>query len=706
MSSNLQAQYFLSKKRSRNKTVSKGKDKRIQDLYRSLGFYPVADSELKKKINIFAKSLNITPLKVMSKEHPEAQELARLFCADKETAQFLWPEVGAGNHRRLSWENDKINMATTTKRSMARILKSLAHIFALKMHYFFRNHRRKEAPQNTLGGGRDLDSDDEPLVTLGHQDLSIRNQHLKAGQECSKAGKISNNIAESPAMRSNRRNIDESKLRELIHQEKCSAHIRYIKPIDDKKTMAEFISPQWLEDEEFSWVAQGGLEPDSYVLRFMHGFLYYNSDQNMSLMNFVRLFKDEPVIANKIHYKTLKGRLQTRVGELADTLLVERLLFRNRSSNKISRTRELDAAWDQRLAIWDQPSEKAREEVESSTTQRRDVYDMSVSPDRDELTAKSQQRSLNPKGPMNLSRKRTFQSKSLSGDVDEKTTAAKRQRLSIFNQDQSPIMKEKDKGEDGGENNSNEIYQREIDLVQSYSSYQFGRTSQFLEDDLAHATATKTPTAMCNPEISNFKLNLTGPISTTTIVSGAAIKPDPNPTFNPRSGFLSSHSAFSNHFSAQSQPDSTEPKTSPMFTAPLQPITQMAGEPACEDDLPLATFSNDINFVFLSKQNFDYENPLKVNIKNLEDFSLSSFISLFALRSGVNINKVDGLKFTILLGDDRLETVMKGDERKWENIVEIVRDLWKYSKIQWLNGTKLKSRVCRILTERMHTRAL
>ncbi|TGO66582.1 hypothetical protein BOTNAR_0058g00170 [Botryotinia narcissicola] len=77
MSSNLQAQYILSKKRSRSKTVSKGKDKRIQDLYRSLGFYPVADSELKKKINIFANSLNITPLKVMSKENPEAQELAK-----------------------------------------------------------------------------------------------------------------------------------------------------------------------------------------------------------------------------------------------------------------------------------------------------------------------------------------------------------------------------------------------------------------------------------------------------------------------------------------------------------------------------------------------------------------------------------------------------------------------------------------------------
>ncbi|TGO66581.1 hypothetical protein BOTNAR_0058g00160 [Botryotinia narcissicola] len=600
-------------------------------------------------------------------------------------------------------------MATTTKRSMARILKLLAHIFALKMHYFFRNHRRKEAPQNALGGGQGLDSDDEPLVTLGHQDLSIRNQHLKAGQECSKAGNFSNTIAKSPAMRSNRRNIDESKLRELkniSHQEKCSAHMRYIKPIDDKKMMAEFISPQWLEDEKFSWVAQRGLEPDSYILRFMHGFLYYNADQNMSLMNFVRLFKDEPVIANKIHYKTLKGRLQTRVGELADALLVERLLFRNRSSNKISRTRELDAAWDQRLTIWDQPSEEVREEVESSSTQCRDVYDMSVSPDRDELTVKSRQRSSNPKGPMNLSRKRTFQSTSLSGDVDEETTAAKRRRLSIFNRDQSPIMREKDKVEDGGESNSNKIYQHEIDLVQRYGLYQFGRTSQFLEDDLAHATATKTPTTMCNPEMSNFKLNLTEPISTTAILSGIAIKPDPNPAFDPRSGFLSSHSAFSNHFSVQSQPGSTEPKPSPLFTAPLQPTTQMAGEPASEDDLPLATFSNDINFIFLSKQNFDYENPLKVNIKNLEDFSLSSFISLFALRSGVNIHKVDGLKFTILLGDDRLEVVMKGDERKWENIVEMMRDLWKYSKIQWLNGTNLKSRVCRILTERIHTRAL
>ncbi|KAF7934938.1 uncharacterized protein EAE98_002983 [Botrytis deweyae] len=704
MSSRLQAQSILSKKRSRSKTASRGKDKRIRDLYRSLGFYPVADSELKKKISVFTKALNITPLKVMSKEHPEAQKLAESFCADKETVQFLWPDFGASNHRRrLVWENDKM-----------KILKLLTHIFALKMHYFFRNLRQKvfatsEAPQNTLGGGRDLDSDDEPLVTLGHQGLSMRNQQLKAGQECPKAGKFSSTIAGSPAMSSNRRNIDESKLRELkntSHQEKCNAHIRHIKPIDDKKMMAEFISPQWLENEEFSWVAQGGLEPDSYILRFMHGFLYYNSDQNMSLMNFVRLFKEEPVIANKIHYKTLKGRLQTRVGELADALLGERLLFRNRSSNKISRTQELDAAWDQRLTIWDQPSEEAREEVESSTTQRRDVYEMSVSPDRNEFTTKCQQRSSNSKVPMDLSRRRTFQSTSLSGYADEETTAAKRRRLSTFNQDQSSIMKEKDKGVDGNQSNSNGKSQGEIGIMQRHSSYQFGRTSQFLEDDLAHATAAKTPTTMCNPEMSNPKLNLTGPISTTAIVSGATIKPDPNPALNPRSEFLSSHSPFSNHFPLQSRPVSTDPRLSPLFTTPLQPITQMAGEPTSEDDLPLATFSNDINFIFLSKQNFDYENPLKVNIKNLEDFSLSSFISLFAQRSGVNIHKVDGLKFTILLGDDRLETVMKEDERKWENVVEIIRDLWKYSKIQWLNGTKLKSRVCRILTERIHTRAL
>lgn len=488
--------------------------------------------------------------------------------------------------------------------------------------------------------------------------------------------------------------------------------------------MAEFISPQWLEDEKFSWVAQGGLEPDLYVLRFMHGFLYYNTDQNMSLMNFVRNFKDEPVIANKIHYKTLKGRLQTRVGELANGLVVERLLFRNRSSNKTSRTQGLDAAWDQRLTIWDQPSEEAREEVESSTTQRRDVYDMSVSPDRDEFIAKCQNRSPNSKGPMDLSRRKTFQSTSLSDNVDEEITAAKRRRLSTFNQDQSPTMKEKDKGLDGGQSNPNKISRRELGIVQRYSSDQFGRTSQFLEvryqfviivshsnqfesqNDLAHTTATKTLTTMCDPEMSNSNLNLTGPISTTTIVSGATIKPDPNPALNPRSGFLSSYSTFSNHSSEQSQPGSTDPKLSSLFNTALQPMTQMAGEPASEDDLPLATFSNDINFIFLSKQNFDYENPLKVNIKNLENFSLSSFISLFAQRSGVNIQKVDGLKFTILLGDDRLETVMKGDERKWENTVEIMRDLWKYSKIQWLNGTKLKSRVCRILTERIHTRAL
>ncbi|TGO61431.1 hypothetical protein BCON_0027g00170 [Botryotinia convoluta] len=689
MSSRLQAQSILFKKRSRSKTASKGKYKKVQDLYKSLGFYPVAGSELKKKINVFAKSFHIPPLKVMSKEHPEAQKLAESFCADKETAQFLWPEVGAGNHRRLKWENDKI-----------KILKLLTHIFALKMHHFFRNLRRKEAPQNSLGSGRDLDSDDELLVSPRRQDLPTRTQHLETGQECSKAGAISNTIAESPAMRSSRRTIDESKLRELNYvkrnnsqQEKCSAHIRYIKPMNDKKMMTEFISPQWLENEEFSWVAQGGLQPDTYILRFMHGFLYYNTDQNMSLMNFVRLFKDEPVIANKIHYKTLKDRLQIRVGELADALLAERLLFRNRSSNKISRTQELDAAWDQRLNIWDQPSEEASEETESPNTQCRDVYDMSVTPDRDELTTNCQQRSSNPKGLIELLRKRTFQSISLGDDMDKETNAAKRRRLSKCNQNQPPIIKDKGKGVDGGQSDSNEISQREIGIVQLYSSYQSGRTSQFLEDGLAHTTATTTLTAMRNPEIGNYNLNLAGPISPTATVSGATIKSEPNSASNSRSGFLSSHSAFSDHLSAQFQPNSTDPKSSPLFITPLQPITQVTGEPASEDDLPLATFSNDINFIFLSKQNFDYENPLKVNIKTLEDFSLSFFILLFAQSGGVNMHKVDGLKFTILLGDDRLETVMKGDERKWENIVEIIRDLWKYSKIQWVNGTKMKSRV-------------
>ncbi|KAF5868139.1 uncharacterized protein Bfra_007335 [Botrytis fragariae] len=689
-------------KRSRSKTASKAKDKRIQDLYKSLGFYPVAGSELKNKINVSVKSFHISPLKFKSKEHPEAQKLAESFCADKETAQFLWPEVGAGNHRRLKWGNDEI-----------KILKLLTHIFALKMHYSFKNLRRKEAPQNSLGSERDLDSDDELLITPGHQDLPTRTQHPKTGQECSKADAILNPIAESSAMRSSRRTIDGSKLRELnyvkrnsSHQEKCTAHIRYIKPIDDKKMMTEFISPHWLENEEFSWVAQGGLEPDKYILRFMHGFLYYNTDQNMSLMNFIRLFKDEPVISNKIHYETLKGRLQIRVGELADALLSERLLFRNGSSKKISRTQELDAAWVQRLDILDQPSEGASEDTESSNTQHRDVYYISVSPDRDERTTKCQQRSSIPKGPTELSRKRIFQSISLGDDVDGETNAAKRRRLSKYDQNQPPIIKDKEKGVDGGQSDSNEISQREIGIVQRYSSYQFGGNSQFLEEGLAHATATSTLTTTRNPKTDNSNLNLTGSISAPARVSGAIIESEPNPASNSRSGFLSTHSAFSDHLSAQLQPYSANGKPPPLLTTPLQPITQMAGEQASEDDLPLATFSNDKNFIFLSKQNFDYENPLKFNIKTLEDLSLSSFISLFAQRSGVNMHKVDGLKFTILLGDDRLETVMKGDERKWENIVEIIRDLWKYSKIQWVIGTKLKSRVCRILTERVHTRAL
>ncbi|TEY34381.1 hypothetical protein BOTCAL_0629g00030 [Botryotinia calthae] len=685
MSSRLQAKSVLSGKGSRSTTASKGKDKRIQDLYKSLGFYPVAGSELKKKINVFARSIHIPPLKVMSKKHPEARNLAESFCADKKTAEFLWPEVWDGNHRRLKWENDKI-----------KILKLLTHIFAWKMHYYFKSLQRKEAQHNSVDSRRGLDSDDELLATSGHQNLPTRTQHLKTGQECSKAGASSDTITKSSAMRSVRRTVDNSKLRELknnCHQEMCAVHIRNIKPMDDKKMMAEFISPQWLENEEFSWAAQGGLEPDSYILRFMHGFLYYNTDPNMSLLNFVRLFQDEPVIANKIHYKTLKSRLQIRVGELADALVVERLLFRNHSGDITSRTQELDAAWEQRLDIWDQPSEGVSGKTESSNTQRRDVYEISVSPDRDELTITCQQRSSDPKGSVNLSRKRTFQSTTLGDDVDREVNLVKNRRLSTSNVNRPPIIRDKGKGVDRGQSNSKEI-------------------SRFLEDGSAYATETTTHTTMCSPEMSNSKLNSTRPISPTAISSAAQIKLEPYSASNPRSGFLSSYSSFSDHLSTQFQPGSTDPKSSPLFTTPLQhpialqPITQTTDQSASEDNLPLATFSNDIDFIFLSKQNFDYENPLRVNIKVLEDFSLSSFISLFAQRAGVNMLKVDGLKFTILLGDGRLETVMKGDERKWENIVEIIRDLWKYSKIQWVNGTKSKSRVCRILTERIHNRAL
>ncbi|KAM0316103.1 hypothetical protein ACHAO8_003343 [Botrytis cinerea] len=679
MSSTLQAKSVLSEKRSRSTTASKGKDKRIQDLFKSLGFYPAAGSELKKKINVFAKSIHIPPLKVMSKKHPEARKLAESFCADKKTAEFLWPEVLDGNYRRLKWENDKI-----------KILKSLTHIFAWKMHYYFKSRQRKEAQQNSLDRRRGLDSDDELLATPGHQNPLRRTQHPKTGQECSKAGAAFNTIAKSSAMRSVRRTIDNSKLRELkntCNQEICAVHIQNIKPMDDKKMMAEFVSPQWLENEEFSWTAQGGLEPDTYILRFMHGFLYYNTDQNMSLLNFVRLFRDEPVIANKIHYKILKGRLQARVGELADALVVEKLLFRNHSGDRTSRTQELDAAWEQRLDIWDQPSEGISEETEFSNTHRRGVYEISVSPDRDELTITCQQRSSDPKGSVNLSRKRTFQSTTLGDDVDREVNVAKNRRLSTSNVNRPPIIRDKGKEVDRGQSNLKE-------------------KSRFLEDGSAHATATTTLATMCSPETSNSKLNSTRPISPTAISSEAEIKSEPYSASNPRSGFLSSYSPFSDHLSTRFQPGSTDPKSSPLFTTPLQPITQTTDESASEDDLPLATFSNDIDFIFLSKQNFDYENPLRVNIKVLEDFSLSSFISLFAQRAGVNMLKVDGLKFTILLGDDRLETVMKGDERKWENIVEIIRDLWKYSKIQWVNGTKLKSRVCRILTERILSRAL
>lgn len=108
-----------------------------------------------------------------------------------------------------------------------------------------------------------------------------------------------------------------------------------------------------------------------------------------------------------------------------------------------------------------------------------------------------------------------------------------------------------------------------------------------------------------------------------------------------------------------------------------------------------SSISADINFVLLLKQTFDFEHTLIFNICELRDLKLSIFISRFAEATNVKMDRWDALKFTILLGDDRLnpvERVMKRDERRWQQMVEMIDDLWQYGQVNWDNDCKLKRR--------------
>ncbi|RAL61840.1 hypothetical protein DID88_002903 [Monilinia fructigena] len=99
--------------------------------------------------------------------------------------------------------------------------------------------------------------------------------------------------------------------------------------------------------------------------------------------------------------------------------------------------------------------------------------------------------------------------------------------------------------------------------------------------------------------------------------------------------------------------NATDLKPSLFLTPP--PHIEVQGEieaPSYEDNTLLATFTNDIKFVVMAKGTFDFENLLTFNIAELENISLSSFLSAFAQRTGVKMQRFNGLIFTILLGDN------------------------------------------------------
>ncbi|ESZ94504.1 hypothetical protein SBOR_5117 [Sclerotinia borealis F-4128] len=664
------------------KTPIKNRDRPMYNIYKALGFRGINGSELKKKLN----TLELPVVRVKSSQQPEARRLAERFCEDNENTIALWPEHVDGNAPRL-----------------------------------------KKKAVSKLG----LDSDHELLtIPRGCQSLRPRAQQLEDDYISSRSGASLNPAAEPLAVGQIRRS-SMNELRDNIHVEDYFRHIRQIVSTDDKGVMRDFVSQQWLEEDTgASWTGQGSLEPDNYILRFMHEFMYYGTTPDLCVTKFLGLFHEDPSIkelGNYTRYNTLKGRLRDRVRKLAASLVVRRLLLRNRSTGIISRTKELDEAWERRNEIWSQPCKAIGETVPHST-RRRDSYKMHMSlahneppildrgsssdpakskqPHRADLSTgfrqeqQQQQQEMHGLftamdegepddqpliGSRNLPGNQPLHLESSDFMIRE-NNLDERQRFSTYNQ--LPTSKDKGKGVDRGQNDPIEVSQHVANALQSNGTSQIRSFVQLIEDVLARNTLLIS------------KLTLTHPISPRA--RAAAIKLELTPIPGTSYGSQFRNSTLPRQSSTGYGLNPRDSKPSPFLTPSPQPEAQAPiEEPSSEDDLPIATFTHNINFVLLGKQRFDFEHPLIFQINDLEDLSLSSFISVFAERTGIKEHKIDGLKFTILLGDNRSETVMKGDKRRWQQIVEIIGDLWKYSQVEWANNPKSKTKICKILTEKV-----
>ncbi|KAI9640333.1 hypothetical protein NHQ30_011075 [Ciborinia camelliae] len=693
MSSAFQDQASFPKRRRKNtKTPLNDKGKTMRDLYKALGFKTVAGSELKKKMDVFTKDLKLPVAKITSNRHPEARKLADRFCQNDENTIALWPRDVDGNTRRLEWPNDKAKWAPLPK-----------------------NNPNLDPEPGPV-------SDAELSIPQRHQNLSPRVRQSEDVYNFSRPGASLIPATESSAIGQDRGIIDRSNppnnIRDDIHREDCIAHIRQIKPKDDEKMMADFISQQWLNEAGASWMGQGSLEPDHYIFRFMHEFMYYNEFQELRMTKFLGLFHEVPSIeVLGHHYNTLKGRLSNRMRKLVASLVEKRLLIRNPRSGRVFRTKELEEAWEGRHHFWSQPYE-AVDETEPHPTRRREVYEMSSGSSTTMPEVYSDNEILTE--ARDFPRKRPLYPTPVSNDVTElQFSAEKRQKLST--PDNPPATQDKGKEVDRGQNSSG-VPQPTTDTSQSGSTCQFGRSVPVLEEVLdtergavftvaptIQNTTTDSPTNehsfKDDSQMSNSQWTLTPPVS--PMVRTTTIKLEPNPPLGTSSRLSLQKSADSRTESSTYLPNAHDPKPTLFPTPSPQPETQASMDsPSSDDELPLVTLSNNINFVLLAKQKFDFEHPLIFKTTELEDLSPSFFISAFAARTSVKAQKIDGLKFTILLCDARSEKVMRGDARRWEMLVEIIEDLWKYCQVQWATNPRLKSKVCRILTERIETRAL
>ncbi|KAB8298822.1 hypothetical protein EYC80_000989 [Monilinia laxa] len=136
-----------------------------------------------------------------------------------------------------------------------------------------------------------------------------------------------------------------------------------------------------------------------------------------------------------------------------------------------------------------------------------------------------------------------------------------------------------------------------------------------------------------NPQMRDPQSTSTHPVS--PVVEESTINLEPIPILGAVYRLQPSNSSLLRDVPTGKRLNATDPKPSPFLTPP--PHIEIQGEieaPSSEDHIPLAT-----------------EHMLRGR-ESTAQYS------------------------TILLGENRSEKVMKGEERRWQKVVEIISDLW------------------------------